>query len=464
MAAVMKTSKPRLRCIFLLGVILCSVLLGGALNRQDLQSYIIIHQEIFSDTNDESSHNNLSSPRSLSKPLLPTTLTVPHCRLQSNHTTAFHHQHALARIVVFQRDGGAQLADLMAHYSQVLENMDAIILIDHQGTDPITASLLQQYDRMGAHIWRCDGPWKDKATMWTNVVGVYAKDSDFIFPLDVDELLAIKQPLKINNNNNNNTETVLPTPQSETLVWNKDAFVSALNRSALKSDGRAFKIETYQALPVPFDCPTSIGTTIDVDAPTTSSPNNNDERHHHHLPVTKGNLCRIGYLNRPAIIPAIITSRNLKLIQKFQSAPHRFSCDDKCFSVGKHFYKTDTGNHHLLTHTYQTVNAFVKCKGYLLDYYLDSEFVMVHVQAISFEGWFQHGLRGAEAKSFHLLPESSGCNPTPGHPSWHWCKFWMDFRTSNYSVSIMKEHYYREKCPASTEGFYPLDGVFGGMC
>jgi hypothetical protein len=443
MAAVMKT-KPSLRCIFLFGVLLCIVLLGGALYRHDLQSYI--DQEMFPDN--DASHD-LSSPRSqrrtnsilFPKPLLRTKLTVPHCRLQSNHTF---HQHTLARIVVFQRDGGTQLADLMAHYSQVLE-MDEIVLIDHQGNDPFTASLLQQYDSMGAHIWRCDGPWKDKGTMWTDVVLVYANDSDFIFPLDVDELLAIKQQ-KINSTD---TKT-LPTPQSENLVWNKDAFVSALNRSALKSDGRAFKIETYHALPVPFDCPI-LGT---MDMPT-SSPN--DERHH--LPVTKGNLCRIGYLNRPAIPE--IDPRKLQLVRRFQSAPHRLSCDDKCFSVGKNFYKTDKGNHHLLTHTHNNVKTWVKCKGYTLDYYLDSDFVMIHVQSISFESWFQHGLR-AETENFHL-PES-GCIPTPGHHSWHWCKFWVDFRNANYSVSIMKEHYLREKCPTSTGSLYPLNSVLGAMC
>jgi hypothetical protein len=58
---------------------------------------------------------------------------IPQCKIQSSNNTF--HQHVLAHIVVFQRDWGTQLANIMAHYSQFLE-LDKIVLIDNQGNEP----------------------------------------------------------------------------------------------------------------------------------------------------------------------------------------------------------------------------------------------------------------------------------------------------------------------------------------
>jgi len=87
------------------------------------------------------------------------------CILQSSSK----HQWALARIIVFQQDGGEQLKNLLTHYGQVLP-YDSIVVIDHQGQDGATAALLNEYSLYGVHVWRCEGKWKHKSFM-CNFVG-----------------------------------------------------------------------------------------------------------------------------------------------------------------------------------------------------------------------------------------------------------------------------------------------------
>lgn len=74
------------------------------------------------------------------------------CFLRTNHTN----QWSAARIIIFQRDSGMKLSSLLAHYLQVLDH-NSIVIIDHNGRDPLTESLLQQYEKIGVHVWNCTG-------------------------------------------------------------------------------------------------------------------------------------------------------------------------------------------------------------------------------------------------------------------------------------------------------------------
>ncbi len=48
---------------------------------------------------------------------------------------------------------------------------------------------LQHYATLSfADVWRCEGEWTQKHTMWSYVISEYTDLTDFIFPVDVDEL------------------------------------------------------------------------------------------------------------------------------------------------------------------------------------------------------------------------------------------------------------------------------------
>jgi len=47
-------------------------------------------------------------------------------------------EHTMARFIIFQRNEGYRILDLISHYKNVVP-FDSIVVIDHQGTDPLTA-------------------------------------------------------------------------------------------------------------------------------------------------------------------------------------------------------------------------------------------------------------------------------------------------------------------------------------
>ena len=146
---------------------------------------------------------------------------------------------SLARIILFQSNGAHQLKNFMAYYSRVLP-MDSIVIIDHQSTDDGTSSLLKKYAGLGAHVWRCEGKFDYKDQMWSGVINRYAKQSEFVFPLDIDEYIAVLKPG--------------PDPErdrgEQVLHWNHGDFSNALHE--LEDSGKPFKMEKGNAYPV--DC------------------------------------------------------------------------------------------------------------------------------------------------------------------------------------------------------------------
>lgn len=79
--------------------------------------------------------------------------------------------HTLARFIIFQRDLGPKLQDLVAHYTSAVPYEDSMVIIDHEGEDQTTEMNLKHYASRGAHIWRCEGSFDYKPEMWSGIVG-----------------------------------------------------------------------------------------------------------------------------------------------------------------------------------------------------------------------------------------------------------------------------------------------------
>ena len=129
----------------------------------------------------------------------------------------------LATAVLFQSNGAHQLKNFIAYHGRVI-GLEHIVIIDHQSdrniADALTASLLEDYNKLGSDVWQCDGSFDYKQYMWSDIIHQYTHSTEFVFPLDVDEFIAVKvkKSSKINNE------------QDEVLSWNADDFANALNQ------------------------------------------------------------------------------------------------------------------------------------------------------------------------------------------------------------------------------------------
>jgi len=330
------------------------------------------------------------------------------CRLQSQPF----HQWALARIVVFQKNGARQLQTQMTHYLHVLP-ADAIVVIDH-GSYPLgsTAVLLHQLAQLGVHVWSCEGAWAHKDQMWSAVTNVYTATSEFVFPVDVDELITIPEQHDVIGGSG--------------LLWDISNFYRVL--SNLPDNAKAYKME--HAEPVPADC--------------TYSPQVDD--------VGSSSVCQLTHVaRRPA---------------------DRWSCTDKTFARGRDFLETDTGNHVLLTehvrkklpHGKPAYYAQYGCsKEGLAAYYDTADLVLLHLQKTAFSDWLVHGLRGASSRGFTV--PGHNCSETSGQ-SRHYCGVWKTMLAAQLRPDELRRVYREGNCPADTTapGLFPLTQVFAHGC
>jgi len=261
------------------------------------------------------------------------------------------HQWALARIIVFQCDGGQQLKNLLTHYGQVLP-YDSIVIIDHKGQDNATVALMNQYSNDGVHVWRCDGEWKHKSFMWDFVINSYKAASDFVFLLDINELVTV-----IHRDEN-----------EETIEWNQIDFFNVLDK--LGREGKSFKMES--ASPIPPECPINM-----------------EGKHNASIMYPPsgytGEMCQIKYIKR-------------------KHREKRRDCYDKSFVRGENHYSTDTGNHDGKTQSHRGVrrsSCFNNPEAYFKLHYEAPNLLLLHVQALSFSTWLVHGLRGVATYGFN---------------------------------------------------------------
>lgn len=144
------------------------------------------------------------------------------CSLQTDHVL----KKSSARVVVLEKGGSFQLEIFMKHYSQVFQWED-IVVIDNMSKDPHTLNLLKAYSQKGVHVWKCDTNYQFvQSAMVTHVMRWAAPHSDFLFPVDVDELLGVR----VTTNAHNVSQPIATAnPALPTSVgWNQEVFRSAL--------------------------------------------------------------------------------------------------------------------------------------------------------------------------------------------------------------------------------------------
>jgi hypothetical protein len=325
--------------------------------------------------------------------------------------------------------------------------MENIVIIDHQSdrtlADPQTASLLEKYNNNGSDVWHCDGSFKYKENMWSAIIHQYKEATEFVFPLDIDELIAVKVPrsqLDIQNNNdvtknNNNNLHVNYKEEMEELIWDAESFKNALLK--LPNSEKPFKIES--GLTLPMDC----GNT-QFNMSLFSNGINHD-------------MDPLGFSN------------NVQYVGRRR--PRESSCLDKAFFRSQDFFSTDTGNHVGSTIKYKNTwrknctKVVVATWDPNLDRYLDnpvnrhdpdqnSDLYMMHFQQVTFSEWLIHALRGAADRSFNKLSEINDC--TKQQVSVHYCKGWENLKNVNFSPKEMMKIYRRSVCSLVVHHHYPL--------
>lgn len=352
------------------------------------------------------------------------------CSLQSESPQ---HQHSLARFVIFQRDLGHKLQDLVAHYHSAVP-FDSLVIIDHNGSDKVTADLLQQYSKLGAHIWRCKGSFDQKAIMWSHVAKFYANASDFVFPLDGDEYMTILQQQQQVPDHNNNESLPL-------LRWNHEALQNEL--SQLQDNGLAFK--TIRSNPLPIDCE------LDEDQ----------------MPITT----RTSTIHQPNVVSR--SSSQCRLKYTVSDIGHY--CYNKVFYRGRDLTGITHGNHNPPNHVGPACREKYKFNKDLEDsspiknsdgLYNLSNFTIIHMQSIEFSDFVLHRLRGASDKEFNKITKTKkgACNPYGS--GGHYCDGWLELLDVSFDFYKMKDIYKKTKCkwdPKMTM-LLPLDETFGPSC
>jgi hypothetical protein len=318
------------------------------------------------------------------------------CSLQ----TPAKHAKTFARVILFQRDGRNQLRDFVTHYTKVLP-YNSLVIMDHEGSDDYTQSLLKDYGMMGAHIWRCKGSFKAKALMWTQITRIYAPDSGFVFPVDVDELLAV---------------------QSETqdgYEWSTASFKAALAK--LSRSGRPYKMNWVES--VPSEC-------------------------HAHMPPTQVKL-------RKAAEDEGIYASDMCDIQFVKTK--EVGCMDKTFARGIQFFKTDTGNHYGGTRKSPNLTKALCDEKGLTNVYEISTLALIHLKEKTFEDWLVHGLRGATDRGFHRV-FNIDCDRV--EQSLHYCKKWEKITKAKFSPYELRKVYVEDVCPLPEDKLTPVLETF----
>ena len=327
---------------------------------------------------------------------------------------------ALAKFIVFQSNTGHQLQNFMAYYSQVIPLQD-IVIIDHQtdilNTDEYTTSLLQKFNDLGAHVWHCEGSFAHKSEMWSWVTNRYTHLSEWVFPLDIDEYIAVNKPM------NKGSQDI----GKEVLSWNKADFQNSLLK--LKDTGMPFKMEKGDVYPVDCNLNLDIQTVQNADVPSGS----------------KG-ASPVLYDGSPM--------QKIKYVGRRKE--QRIRCMDKVFFRGKDFNFTDTGNHFGQTHTISGKEIRKRCPRNSMsnstnpEPLLRSDLFMIHVQFTNFEEWLMHALRGAADRGFNRFSFLRKCRN--GMTSREYCLNWRSVLETKFDPRAMKRMYQGEVCGQFRDG------------
>eukprot|EP00539_Tryblionella_compressa_P020218 CAMPEP_0178878324 /NCGR_PEP_ID=MMETSP0747-20121128/11334_1 /TAXON_ID=913974 /ORGANISM="Nitzschia punctata, Strain CCMP561" /LENGTH=423 /DNA_ID=CAMNT_0020546073 /DNA_START=245 /DNA_END=1516 /DNA_ORIENTATION=+ len=335
------------------------------------------------------------------------------CSLVTNAT----HHHAKMRFVVFQRDAGDDLYNLITYYTQVVP-LDSLVVIDHQGVEKATQEILSYYGNLGMHVWRCEGDFKNKAKMWSHVTSVYSQSSDFVFPIDADEYLAILSHEK---------------EQGFVMKWDQPAFEEAVEAKMNQTlDGKTFK--SIQGRVIPGEC--SI----------------NSESSQLQYPSFRTPACTVSH--------AVIDNR-------MDTAAS--ICMAKAFTKGKDFSGTDKGNHHAgKPENHKRCMEHLKNPATKSNPFVATNFVLLHMQDLTFSAWMSHFIRGASSSGFNKFGDDfekmKACRHGAGI---HYCRTWVEMVGKNFSYWEMKKQYHHEQCLVPDDPHFtvvPLKDIFHSVC
>lgn len=344
-------------------------------------------------------------------------------------------ERALARVIPFQSNAANQLQNFMAYYSQVI-GVENIVIIDHQtnmsNSDVYTASLLDKYNAMGSDIWQCEGDFKFKSEMWSWVIHRYKDKSEFVFPLDIDEYIAVLNPIKSNpkaleNEGGRRNSEVLG------LSWNKEDLSNLLH--SLPNTEKPFKIEGGNVYPV--DC----GNDPFVQKIELESVNMEIED-------TGTSSSKETEAGDPLLNFDVGAIQKIKYVARRKDNTGMKRCMDKAFMRGNEFNFTDTGNHYGQTHKVQTDNLRERCKTegskFVLPEDESSGLFMIHVQFTNFEEWLMHALRGASDRRFNRFMFLQKC--VKGMTSLEYCENWRLLMKTKFDPREMKKEYRHGFC------------------
>jgi hypothetical protein len=346
----------------------------------------------------------------------PTT-THAGCTLLTNTT----HYHAKMRFIVFQRDSSEQLHDLIVYYSQVVP-LDSLVVIDHLGENERTKQILNLYSSMGMHVWRCEKEWDLKEKMWTSVVQVYQNTSDFVFPIDVDEYLAVKTY---------DEEDQKGKPK---LVWTRKALYKELDTLLEQYDGRPFK--TWWTQPVSPDCPS---------------------------------LSDSGLESNQQLIPLNSFHSKQCSISEAVEDPDYY-CMAKVFTKGSEYVSTDTGNHFGATSKLKgNPDLFQACRKYITDKklpnpYFQTNLSLVHMQDLTFHDWVMHHMRGASSYDFNKFGREMAQMECKYRKGSHYCRSWVAMAKTNFGYWNMESVFQEMQCPHSENRPLFIAGLFSSLC
>ena len=328
-----------------------------------------------------------------------TTLGVNDCHMVSSHQI----KDTLARFILFQKDAGHKLHNLISHYTNVVP-LDSIIVIDHQGTDNITASILDNYAKKGMHVWRCEKKFSYKAEMWSYVIGKYAAHSTFLFPIDDDEFLSILI--------------------GGELHWNQDTFRKELQ--SLPPTKKPYK--TLRSVPLPLDC----GGNDNIDDRTES--------------YDKADICRL----------------------KYTESDVDHYCYNKCFYKGETFTEVDKGNHASsqcrpkYRHSMTREGTFPIPLNSTMYHF--TNFTVLHLQSLHFSDFVAQIIRGATAANF--INQQGRC-PNQGNSN-HYCLGFQAFKDVSFDSRRMRQIYEAKRCRHNVDDpqsqILSLKNVFDKMC
>jgi hypothetical protein len=341
--------------------------------------------------------------------------------------------HALARFIVFQSNGAHQLRNFMTYYTQVI-NAQHMVIINHQ-TSPANADagtdlLLDEYNSRGSDVWDCIGSFANKDEMWSWVTHRYTDVSDFVFPIDIDEYIAVLTP-------STSSLSASTDAASQRLSWSKEHLATALHK--LRDTGKPFKMERGNVYPVDCGIPhwegeLSISDTIDQ----FNNPIQNQNPNHYERSI----FGKLQYVAR--------------------KKHDRAHCMDKVFFRGEDFLFTDTGNHHGQTHVQPFSVSKQKCmalidsdgSSYVQDADQDSDLFMVHMQFTTMEEWMMHALRGASDRGFNRFSRLKKCSKTM--MSWEYCEQWKMLMDTKFDPREMQRMYVEKVCTSVVDGRIPV--------